>query len=338
MSNESIKVAVVGLGYWGPNLVRNFIQTDGGEVTRVCDIVPERCARMQKLYPWVKATNRYEEILQAKDVDAVAIATPPSEHYAMARAALELGKHVLVAKPMTETMKDALELVAFSEKVHQILMVDHTFAYSSSVRMLKQFMSNNTLGDIYFFDSVRVNPWLSITKPHISVIRDLAAHDISIMVYLFDSVPKVTSIIAKDDGSGLIGLAYISLDVNDRVLGHIFVNRLSPLKIRRTMLGGSKGLVLYDDTETSDKVKLYEQSFQFNAFEEDPHTPTNRLGGVYIPVLEAREPLQVEAQHFVDSILRQTLPITGGEFGLKVVQVLTRCEELAQAQLQGGHS
>lgn len=338
MSNESVKIGVIGLGYWGPNLVRNFAQTDGGEVTWICDIVPQRCARMQKLYPWVKTTNRYEDILHAKDVDAIAIATPPSEHYAMARAALELGKDVLVAKPMTETMKDALELVALSQKVQQILMVDHTFVYSSSVRMLKQFMSSNTLGDIYFFDSVRVNPWLSMTKPHVSVIRDLAAHDISIMVYLFDSIPRVTSITAMDDGSGLIGLAYISLDVNSQVLGHIFVNRLSPLKIRRTMLGGSKGLVLYDDTETSDKVKLYEQSFQFNAFEEDPHTPTNRLGGVFIPVLEAREPLQVETQHFVDSILRQTPPVTDGEFGLKVVQVFTRCEELAQAQLQGGRS
>lgn len=338
MSNESVKIGVVGLGYWGPNLARNFVLTNGGEVTWVCDTMPQRCERMKKLYPWLKTTNSYEEMLHAADIDAVAIATPPRQHYQMARTALELGKHALVAKPMTETVAEAQELVNLSHKADRVLMVDHTFIYSSSVRKLKQFISNGTLGEIYFFDSVRVNPWLSITGPEISVIRDLASHDISIMVYLFDSTPSVISLITRNHGSGPVSLSYISLDIDRQILGHIFVNRLSPLKIRRMMVGGAKGLVLYDDTETSDKVKLYEQTFQFNTDTENPQTPTNRLGGVYIPALEQYEPLQAEAQNFIDSILSKTVPITDGEFGLKVVQVLSRCEELSKLQLQGDSS
>lgn len=338
MSNGGVNVGVVGLGYWGPNLVRNFVQTNHGKVTWVCDSVPQHYERMQKLYPWIKTTSNYEEMLGAADIDAVAIATPPPQHYQMTKTALEHGKHVLVAKPMSETVAEAQELVNLSRKTDLVLMVDHTFIYSSSVRKLKQFVTEGTLGDIYFFDSVRVNPWLSITGPEISVIRDLASHDMSIMIYLFESAPTVTSLIARDDGSGLVGLSYISLDVDKRILGHIFVNRLSPLKIRRTMVGGAKGLVLYDDTEISDKVKIYEQTFQFNTAVENPQTPTNRLGGVYIPALEQYEPLSAEAQHFIDSILEQAVPVTDGEFGLKVVRLLEQCEEMARIQLQGESS
>jgi len=335
MRNEAVNVGVVGLGYWGPNLVRNLALTNHGRVTWVCDSVPQHCERMQKLYPWIKTTTSYEEVLSATDIDAVAIATPPPQHYQMTKTALEHGKHVLVAKPVSETAEEAQELVNLSRKTGLVLMVDHTFIYSSSVRKLKQFVSEETLGDIYFFDSVRVNPWLSMTGPEISVIRDLASHDMSIMVYLFDTAPTVTSLIARDDGSGLVGLSYVGLDVGNRVLGHIFVNRLSPLKIRRTMVGGAKGLVIYDDTEISDKVKLYEQTFRFNTAAENPQTPTNRLGGVYIPALEQYEPLYAEAQHFIDSILEQAVPVTDGEFGLKVVRLLEQCEEMARVQLQG---
>ncbi len=338
MRNEAVNVGVVGLGYWGPNLVRNFAQTNHGKVTWVCDSVPQHCERTQKLSPWVKTTSNYEEMLSATDIDAVAIATPPRQHYQMTKTALEHGKHVLVAKPMSETSEEAQTLVNLSRKTGLVLMVDHTFIYSSSVRKLKQFISEGTLGDIYFFDSVRVNPWLSITGPEISVVRDLASHDMSIMVYLFESAPIITSLITRDDGSGLVGLAYVGLDVDNRVLGHIFVNRLSPLKIRRTMVGGAKGLVIYDDTEISDKVKLYEQTFQFNTAVENPQTPTNRLGGVYIPALEQYEPLYAETQHFIDSILEQTVPVTDGEFGLKVVQLLEQCEEMARVQFKGESS
>jgi len=332
---DTLTIGVAGLGYWGPNLTRNFVQSERSKVTWVCDYSPQRCQRMQKLYPWVQVTDNFEQMLDAPDIDAVAIATPPPQHYQMVKEALEHGKHVLVAKPMTETVKQAEELVQIATKNNLTLMVDHTFVYSSAVRKIKQLIINGTLGDIFYFDSVRVNPWLSMTGPEISVIRDLATHDISIVVYLFDTEPEVTALTAMNDGNDLVGLSYISLKINERVLGHIFTNRLSPLKIRRTMVGGAKGLVLYDDTEISDKIKLYEQTLQFDAESENPHTPTNRLGGVYIPALDAYEPLQAEAQHFIDSVLKQTPPITDGEFGLKVMRVQERCEELACAQIKG---
>ncbi len=319
------KIAVVGAGYWGPNLVRNFSEVENCNVVVVCDLDKQRLARIKKRYPSVEVTMTYEDIVRAPDVDAIAIATPVCTHYELARRALEGGKHVLVEKPICTSVAEAAKLIRLAKDRNRILMVDHTFLYTGSVRKAKELISRGELGDLYYFDSVRIN--LGLFRPDVNVIWDLAAHDISIAHYLMGEEPVKVSAAGRDfDNNGIPCMAYIGLRYKSGLVGHIHVSWLSPVKVRRIIIAGSKEMVIYDDVEPTEKVRVYDAAVEFDHSKETPLQPTYRMGDIRIPKLDQKEALLAEAEHFVDCILTGRTPLTDGELGLAVVKVLQACE------------
>ena len=319
-----IRIGVIGLGYWGPNLVRNFQEVAGCSVTMACDTRDDRRQALGRHYPTVVTTDEARKVIESPDVDAVAIATPVGTQFTLAHRALLSGKHVLLEKPMTASVREGEELVDLARSKGCILMVGYTFVYSSSVRRIREMLHAGDLGDFMYFDSVRVN--LGIFRPDVNVVWDLAAHDISILLYLVGRDPDRVSVVARNyNQRGPESLAHIILEYSTELIGHIHVSWLSPVKIRRILIGGSNKTIVYDDVAPSEKVRIYDWSVEFSSAEEDPLHPTYRLGDVSIPRLDQREPLLVEAEHFVECIREGTTPLTNGEFGLSVVRVLDAC-------------
>ena len=321
VSGKKVGIGVVGLGYWGPNLVRNFSEVDNCKVTMACDSDEERLKRIQTRYPFIEGTTKYEDLVNASEIDAVAIATPVSTHYELVRKALERGKHVLVEKPMCATVREAKSLIEIAQDNSKILMVDHTFLYTASVRKIKEFVSNGELGDLHYFDSVRIN--LGLFQPDVNVVWDLGPHDFSIANYVIGEEPVSVSVLGKDvDNSNVACMAYITLKFGSGIIAHIHVSWLSPVKVRRIIVGGSKKMIIYDDVEPTEKVKVYDTSVQFDYAKENSLQPTYRLGDIHVPRLEQKEALWVEATHFVDCILNGRKPLTDAEAGLAVVRLL----------------
>ncbi len=319
-----LRIAIIGYGYWGPNLVRNFRQVPGCEVVAVADTNVERLRQCKADYPGLPTVTKADELLYRDDVDAVVVATPPHTHHHLVKAALERGKHVLVEKPMSLNISEAEDLVELAQVRGQVLMSGYTFLYASSVRCIKNLVCAGQLGDLWYFDSVRVN--LGIFRPDVNVVWDLAAHDISIFQYLVGRCPERVSVIADDHiGHGLESIAYIALEYSPHVMAHIHVSWLSPLKIRRMLIGGSKRMILYNDIEPSEKVRIYELGSGAQYAAGDPLHPSYRLGDVKIPILDNQEPLLVEATHFVTCVREGITPLTDGVFGLDIVRVLDAC-------------
>lgn len=321
-----VNVAVVGLGYWGPNLVRNFIEVKNCNLVAVCDQDEGRLERINKRYPSIGLKTDYKDIVNAPDIDAVAIATPVFTHYELAARALEAGKHVLVEKPISAGSEEAKSLIEIARENNRVLMVDHTFLYTGSVKKTKELISRGELGDLYYFDSVRIN--LGLFRSDVNVIWDLAAHDISIVQYLIGEEPVTVSAVGRDfDNNGIPCMAYITLGYRSGVIGHIHVSWLSPVKVRRIIVAGSQEMVIYDDVEPTEKVKVYDAAVQFDHSKESPLQPTYRLGDINIPKVDQKETLLAVAEHFVDCILTGKKPLTDGEFGLSVVKVLEACDD-----------
>ncbi len=321
MTTRKVNLGVVGLGYWGPNLVRNFNEVANCAVVIACDLKQERLNQIKRRYPFIETTTRYENLVSRSDIDAIAIATPVFTHYELAKKALEEGKHVLIEKPVSANVKEAKDLIKIAQDNNKILMVDHTFLYTSSVRKIRELISNGELGELYYFDSVRIN--LGMFQPDVNVIWDLAPHDISIAHYVIGEEPTSVSAIGKDvNNSGIACIAYITLKFGNGLIAHIHVSWLSPVKVRRTIIGGSKKMIIYDDIEPTEKVKIYDRGVQFDYTKETPFQPTYRLGDIHLPRLEQKEALLVEAEHFIDCILNDKRPLTNGEAGLLVVKAL----------------
>jgi predicted dehydrogenase len=323
---------MIGVGYWGPNLIRNFSDLDDAQVVACSDLSQERLNKIAKRYPGVKCTTDYEELLRNPDVDAVVIATPVSTHYPIARAALEHGKHVMIEKPLADSAFRSMDLVERAKAANRILMVDHTFIYTSAVRKMRDLIESGELGDILYFDSIRVN--LGLFQKDINVIWDLAPHDLSIMDYLLRAEPLAVSAIgASHAGNNIANIAYMTLRFPNNVIAHFHVNWLAPVKIRQTLLGCSKKMVIYDDVEPTDKIRVYDKGITVNGSSEKRYQALvgYRSGDVLIPKIDTTEALQRVAQEFVSSIIENRAPLTDGLAGYRVVRILEAAQQSLEA-------
>jgi len=318
-----IGIGVVGYGYWGPNLARNFSQIEGAEVVAVCDGRPDRIAAAQKIQPTLRGYGDVGALLADPDVDAVAIATPVTSHHPLALQALQAGKHVFVEKPFTSTSAEGEELVAEADRRGLTLMVDHTFIYTSAVRKIADLISDGSLGRLYYYDSVRVN--LGLFQSDVSVMWDLAVHDLSIMDFLIGRSPVTVAAtaVAHVDGQPE-NMAYITCMFEDDLIAHFHVNWLAPVKVRQTLIGGSERMVVFDDVDMADKIKVYDKGIILDQGDERAYQRHvgYRTGDMWAPRLDNIEALLIEAEHFVDCIRTGQAPQSDGRAGLRVVKIL----------------
>jgi predicted dehydrogenase len=318
-----VRIGVIGYGYWGPNLVRNFVETPDMHLVAVSDLRQDRLDLVQRRYPGVEVTKDCHEIINHPQIDAVAISTPVSTHFQLAMEALRAGKHVLVEKPMTATSEEAVRLIDEAERRNLVLMVDHTFVYTGAVRKIRELIDKRSLGEIYYYDSTRVN--LGLFQQDVDVIWDLAVHDLSIMEYILGETPVEVSATGIGHVNGAAeNIAYVTAFYESSLIAHLNVNWLSPVKIRRTMIGGSKRMIVYDDIETSEKVRVYDKGVVVKNGPESLYKllVSYRSGDMHAPQIEVTEALRIEAQHFADCIMNGTTPLTDGYAGLRVVSVL----------------
>jgi predicted dehydrogenase len=304
-------------------MVRNFSEIPGAQVTMVSDFKPELLAKVQARYPSIQVTTDCQDILADTKIDAVAIATPVSTHFDLALAALKAGKHVLVEKPMTVTSEQALRLIEEAERRNLVLMVDHTFVYTGAVRKMRDLVANDGLGDIYYYDSVRVN--LGLFQHDVNVLWDLAVHDLSIMDYVLQSKPRAVSATGVSHIPGKPeNIAYLTLFFDSNLIAHLHANWLAPVKVRRTLISGSQKMIVYDDLEVSEKVKIYDKGITVNGDTEKVYEMLigYRTGDMWAPKLEMTEALRTEGLHFLHCIEQGEQPITDGYAGLRVVKIL----------------
>lgn len=319
----SLRVGVVGYGYWGPNLVRNFAAGKNSTVVAVSDLDPKRLELVGRRYPAVETTTEVDKLLQNPEIDAVAIATPVATHYDLALRALRAGKHVFVEKPLTDNAAHAEELVEEAARRNLVLQVDHTFIYTAAVRKIHDLVSSGELGEIYYYDSVRVN--LGLFQSDVSVIWDLAVHDLSIIERVFPERPVAVSATGQSHvATRPANIAFLTLFFPNNMIAHIHVNWLAPVKIRQTLVGGSRKMVVYNDLEASEKIKIYDKGIHVNEGKEEIYKTLigYRTGDMVAPNLEVVEALQVEVDEFVRAIDTGTKPLSDGESGLAVVRVL----------------
>lgn len=324
-----IGIGVVGYGYWGPNLVRNFAETDGAEMRAVCDTRPKALEGVQVRFPTVNCTTVFDDLLNSTDIDAIVIATPVSTHTELALAALRAGKHVLVSKPLAGNSRDAARVVDEAERHGLVLLVDHTFVYMGAVQKVRNLVESGELGELYYYDSVRVN--LGLYQNDVSVIWDLAVHDLSIIGAWIPRRPVSVSCtgVAHVDGQ-LHDVAYLTLHYENNFIAHIHVNWLSPVKVRRTLLGGSKKMVVFDDLDPVEKIKIYDRGITKRTdLIGSGLVPIayRRTGDILIPQIDLTEALAVEVAHFVRCINDEEPPLTDGRSGLLVVQILEAAEQ-----------
>lgn len=317
-------VGIVGCGYWGPNIIRNFYALKSVDFRWACDLVPENLGRVNSQYPTIKTTKDYTELLSDTSLDAIIIATPVETHFKLAKLALEAGKHVLIEKPMTATVEESKELIALAKKQKRVLMVDHTFIYTGAVKKMRDMMEKGEMGQILYFDSVRIN--LGLIRHDINVIWDLAPHDIAIMLHLIGKRPiSVAASGVCQIGNTQEEVGYVTVKFPDNIIGHVHVSWLSPVKVRKIMVGGSDKMVIYDDVEPTEKIKIYDKGVHITPEmkrKETPFNPIYRAGDILIPKIDQDEALLVEAQHFIQCIESNAQPITDGEAGLAVVEIL----------------
>lgn len=328
MTDDRLVVALVGYGYWGPNLLRNYGQVKRARVKWVVDSDERRLAKARLANPSVRVTTQFDDVLADQEVDAVLIATPISTHHRLGMSALMAGKHVFIEKPMAASVTEAEALVEAADARRLTLMVGHTFEYSPPVVKIKEILDSGELGEIYFVTSSRVN--LGLHQKDVSVIWDLAPHDFSILFYwLGEEASQVTSFGRSCVHACNPDVAFVNMAFPSGTVAEMQLSWLSPVKLRRTMIVGSKKMLLYDDTESVEKVKLFDHGVNVvmepGSFEE--FELSYRSGDILSPRLDAWEPLLVEAEHFVDSVLAGTRPQTDGESGLRVVRALQAADE-----------
>jgi predicted dehydrogenase len=321
-----INIAVVGFGYWGPNLVRNFQDSGNAHVIACCDKNPERLAQVKSKYPLIDTCSEFETVLKNPKVDAVVISTPVATHYEFAKKALENGKHILVEKPVTASVAEAEKLVDLAEKKGLTFMVDHTFIYTGAVRKMKELIDQGAIGDLYYFDSVRIN--LGLIQRDVNVLWDLAPHDIAILDHLVKEKPvSVCANGACHVGNGLENVAYLTVYFESGLIAHFHNNWLSPVKVRTMLIGGSKKTIHYDDMEVSEKIKIYDRGVDVST-PEGVHDVlvSYRLGDMWAPRLDTSEALRMVAAEFAGCVESGRTPVTDGISGLNVVKILEASE------------
>jgi predicted dehydrogenase len=321
--SRAVGIAVVGYGYWGPNLVRNFANTNRARVVSVSDLDPEKLALVRRRHPDIAVTSEFRHLLEDSRIDAIVIATPVHTHYELALAALEAGKHVLVEKPLARTSEEAQHLIEEANCRQLVLMVDHTFLYTPAVQKIRELIATGVLGDIYYYDGVRAS--LGLFQSDVNVIWDLAVHDISIIQYILDEDPIAVSATAASHVPGNPeNMAHITLFFRSSCIAQISVNWLSPVKVRQTFIGGSRKMIMYDDMEPTEKIKMYDKGISINGSPEKAHDLRigYRAGDMWAPHLPIKEALETEAEHFLDCLCRGASPISSGATGLHVVAIL----------------
>jgi len=326
-----VNAAVIGVGYWGPNIIRNFVANPSIRIDYCSDLKQERLNYIRNLYPFINTTTEYMEIINNPDIDLVAVCTPVFTHYEIALQALSAGKHVFIEKPMTATAEQAEELVNLAEQKGLHIFVDHTFIFTGAVKKMKQIIDSGEIGNLYYFDSVRVN--LGLFQHDVNVIWDLAPHDISIMYYLLNQNPESVIATGADHlGSGIEDVAYMTVFYPDNLIAHIHTNWLSPVKIRQTLLAGSKKMVVWDDNQPSEKVRIYDKGIKVLKTEDEIYKTLiqYRTGDMYCPKIENIEALAAETQNIVDTLLNGGKPMVDGRAGWMVVKVL----EAAQTSIK----
>jgi predicted dehydrogenase len=327
-----INIGVIGYGYWGPNLARNFSETEGAALAAVADLDKKKLESVARRYPAVRTTTYFHDLLQDPSIDAIAIATPVSSHFELGMAALKAKKHVWLEKPMAETSLQARKLVDEAERRERILIVDHTFIYTAAVRKMSEIIKQDGFGRIYYYDSTRIN--LGLFQRDVSVIFDLAVHDFSILEYLLGEHPVAISASGTNHFPGTPeNLAYVTLFYESGVIAHVNVSWLAPVKVRQILVGGSKKMISYDDLEPSEKIKVYDKGVSFT---DDPQQIREmrvgyRTGDMWAPRLDSTEALRVECEHFVECIEHHKSPDTDGHLGLRVVELI----EAATSSMRG---
>lgn len=318
-----LKIGVIGYGYWGPNIVRNFNAANGSSVTTVCDMNAQTLKnKVKKNYPNINTTTEIDEVINDTEVDAIAIVTPVFTHFEIAKKALEAGKSIFVEKPFTYTVAEAEQLVNLAEKKKLKIMVDHTFLYTGAVRKIRQLIDDGTLGDLYYFDSMRVN--LGLFQHDVNVVWDLAPHDISIMDYVIGKKPQaVVATGAGHFGRDLEDIAYLTFYYPKNIIAHINVNWISPVKVRTTLIGGEKKMLLWNDLEPDEKIKVYDKGVQVKTKEGKYNLLVNyRSGDMWAPKIEPTEALKLMAEKFVDYVENGGSVVNDGVAGLQNVKML----------------
>jgi predicted dehydrogenase len=321
-----IRVGVIGYGYWGPNIVRNLRSVEHAQVASICDANPAAQRRAKQAYPDVPVTSDPYEVLCSTDIDAVAVITPVWTHFELAKTALENGKHVFVEKPFTSSSAQGEELIELAEKSDLKIMVDHTFLFTGAVRKIRQLLDEDTLGKLYYYDSTRVN--LGLFQHDVNVVWDLAPHDLSIVDYLIGGRPEAIVATGEAHLNGLTDVAFITAYYPGNVIAHINVNWLSPLKVRTTLIGGERKMLVWNDLEADEKVKVYDKGVHMTNREGVYELLVSyRSGDMWAPKVEATEALKVELGYFVECIENDMTPFNDGSAGLRVVRMLQAAEE-----------
>jgi predicted dehydrogenase len=325
-SANLIRVGVIGYGYWGPNIVRNVQSLENAQVVAICDKNPAALRRASRIYPTIHLTTEFTDILQSPDIDVIAVVTPVWTHYEIARAALENGKHVFVEKPFTSTSQQAEELIELADRKKLKIMVDHTFLFSGAVKKIHEIVEEGKLGPLYYFDSTRVN--LGLFQHDVSVVWDLAPHDLSIMDHIIREKPEAVVATGGKHLNGQTDMAFITIYFPRNIIAHINVNWLSPVKVRTTLIGGRDKMLVWNDLEADEKIKIYDKGVEI-ANGEDLHDllVSYRSGDVWAPKCDQTEALKVELGYFIDCILKDETPLNDGSAGLRVVRLLEASEQ-----------
>src|SRR5450755_3588882 len=316
-----IRIGVIGYGYWGPNIVRNFHAHESSEVVMVCDKSPKSLERLKKAHPDMPSTTNADDILKSPKIDVIAVVTPVWTHYELAKKALENGKHVFVEKPFTCSVAQAEELIELADRKNLKIMVDHTFLFTGAVKKIRQLIDEGSLGDLYYYDSLRVN--LGLFQHDVNVIWDLAPHDLSIMDYVIGAKPDAVVATGESHLNNIEDVAFITVYFPKHVIAHINVNWLSPVKVRTTLIGGEKKMLVWNDLEADEKIKVYDKGVHITSREGLYNLLVNyRSGDMWAPQIEQIEALKHEMAHFTDCLANNRKPINGGCAGLKVVRML----------------
>src|SRR5881296_2647538 len=325
-NSSTLKIGVIGYGYWGPNVVRNFYNAANATVACVADLSAKSLLRVHQTYPTMRVTTNPADVFRDPQIDAVAIVTPITYHFPLAKQALESGKHVFVEKPFTATTAQAEELIELADRKNLLIMVDHTFLFNGAVRKIHELISSGTLGNLYYYDSTRVN--LGLFQHDANVVWDLATHDLSIIDYLIEDAPEAIVATGEKHVNGAEDMAFITIYFPDKVIAHLNVNWLSPVKIRTTLIGGEKKMLVWNDLEVDEKIKIYDKGVQMSSGQGLYELMVSyRSGDMWAPQLEQVEALRQELAHFVDCISNDQPPMNDGNAGLRVVKMLEAANE-----------
>jgi predicted dehydrogenase len=317
-----IRVGSIGYGYWGPNIVRNFHAHEGCEVAVVCDKNPKSAERLRKAHPGIAFTTDENEILKSPNIDVVAVVTPVWTHYELAKRALENGKHVFVEKPFTCSVDQAEELIELADRKNLKIMVDHTFLFTGAVRKIKELVDSRALGDLYYYDSLRVN--LGLFQHDVNVIWDLAPHDLSIMDYVIGEKPEAVVATGEKHLNGVEDIAFITVYFPKKIIAHVNVNWLSPVKVRTTLIGGEKKMLVWNDLEADEKIRIYDKGVSMSTNPSNLHQllVSYRSGDMWAPQVEQVEALRAETGYFLRCVEENKIPFNDGIAGLRVVRIL----------------